>query len=47
MTKNIPASQKFDYEAIKRYQQTHAYELEVIDMYQLQDEAEQYLEQKY
>ena len=42
-----PGKPKFDYEAIKRYQQTHTYELEVIDMYQLQDEAEQYLEQKY
>ena len=41
-----PGKPKFDYEAIKRYQQAHAYELEVIDMYQLQDEAEQYLEQK-
>ncbi|KRL83908.1 hypothetical protein FC32_GL001176 [Ligilactobacillus apodemi DSM 16634 = JCM 16172] len=42
-----PGKTKYDYDIVKKYQEKHAYQLELVDMYQLQDEAQQYLENKH
>ena len=39
-----PGKPKFDYNLIKKYQETKEYPLELIDFYDLQDEAEEYQE---
>lgn len=37
-----PAKPKYDYSLIKRYQEHHHYPLDLLDFYDLQDEAEEY-----
>ena len=39
-----PGKPKFDYNLIKKYQETTEYPLELIDFYDLQDEAEEFQE---
>ena len=44
--KEHPGKTKYDLTAIENFQKNNDYELELIDMYQLQDEAEQYFESR-